>query len=74
VAPSPTQLAWRARMERVLRVAAPGLDLLLALGDRASRLADREPPGAVLPAPGAARVAGAGAGRAVGRGAADEAH
>jgi hypothetical protein len=54
VAPSPTQLAWRARVERVLRVAAPGLDLLLALGDRASRIADREPPGPVLPAGGGA--------------------
>ena len=51
VAPSPTHLAWRARFEGVLRFAAPALDLLLAAGDRASRLADREPPGAVLPAP-----------------------
>ena len=73
MAPSPTQLAWRARIEGALRLAAPGLDLLLAFGDRASRLADREPPGAVLPAPGVARVGGAGARRAVGRGAADEA-
>ena len=57
MAPSPTQLAWRARIERVLRLAAPGLDLLLAVGDRASRLVDREPPGAVLPAPGVAPIA-----------------
>ena len=75
MAPSPTQLAWRARIERVLRLAAPGLDLLLAVGDRASRLADREPPGAVLPAPGVAPLATARRARpsrAVGRGPADE--
>ena len=70
MAPSPTQLAWRARIERVLRLAAPGLDLLLAAGDRASRLADREPPGAVLPAPGVAPLARARTRPAVGRGAA----
>jgi hypothetical protein len=73
VAPSPTQLAWRARIERALRLAAPGLDLLLAFGDRASRLADREPPGAVLPAPGVEDVGGREARRVVARGAADEA-
>ena len=39
--PSPTQLAWRGRIERVLRVAAPALDLLLAAGDRVSRVAGR---------------------------------
>ena len=75
MAPSPTQLAWRARIERVLRLAAPGLDLLLAVGDRASRLVDREPPGAVLPAPGVAPIAHAHPARpvrAVGSGPADE--
>jgi hypothetical protein len=49
--PSPTQLAWRRRIEAVLRVAAPALDLLLAVGDRVSRAVDRgddEPDG--LPA------------------------
>jgi hypothetical protein len=40
--PSPTQLAWRGRIEAVLRVAAPALDLLLAAGDRVSRAVDRE--------------------------------
>jgi hypothetical protein len=40
--PSPTQLAWRGRIERVLRVAAPALDLLLAAGDRLSRAVDRD--------------------------------
>ena len=39
--PSPTHLAWRRRIEAVLRVAAPALDLLLATGDRVSRLAAR---------------------------------
>ena len=40
--PSPTQLAWRRRIETVLRVAAPGLDLLLAAGDRFSRAVARD--------------------------------
>ena len=35
--PSANQLAWRRRIEAVLRVAAPALDLLLAAGDRFSR-------------------------------------
>jgi hypothetical protein len=39
--PSPTQLAWRRRIEAGLRVAAPALDLLLAVGDRVSRAVDR---------------------------------
>jgi hypothetical protein len=50
-APSPTQLAWRGRIEAVLRVVGPGLDLLLAAGDRLSRIADRsdddQPPPAI---------------------------
>ena len=33
--PTPTQLAWRGRIEAVLRIAAPALDLVLAAGDRA---------------------------------------
>jgi hypothetical protein len=40
--PTPTQLAWRARIEAGLRVAAPFLDLLLAGGDRISRAVDRD--------------------------------
>jgi hypothetical protein len=35
--PSPTQLAWRRRIESALRVAGPLLDLALAAGDRLSR-------------------------------------
>lgn len=40
--PTPTQLAWRGRIEAVLRVAEPALDLLLLAGDRLSRLVARE--------------------------------
>ena len=40
--PTPTQLAWRGRIETGLRVAAPFLDLLLAAGDRLSRAVDRD--------------------------------
>jgi hypothetical protein len=40
--PSPTQLAWRGRIEAVLRIAAPALDLLLAAGDRLSRVVERD--------------------------------
>ncbi|HSD81425.1 MAG TPA: hypothetical protein VLB47_12205 [Solirubrobacteraceae bacterium] len=50
-APSPTQLAWRGRIEAVLRVVGPALDLVLLAGDRVSRLVDRDgddqPPPAV---------------------------
>jgi hypothetical protein len=35
---SPSQLANRARIESLLRIAAPALDLLLAAGDRVSRI------------------------------------
>jgi hypothetical protein len=38
---SPSQLANRARLEALLRLAAPALDLLLAAGDRVSRVAGR---------------------------------
>jgi hypothetical protein len=38
---SSSQLANRARIERVLRLVAPALDLLLAAGDRVSRVAGR---------------------------------
>lgn len=60
--PSPTQLAWRRRIEAVLRVAAPGLDLLLAAGDRFSRVVARGDDDELesLPAPPRRRV-GAGA-------------
>ena len=46
---TPRMLAWQRRMERLIGVAAPFLDLLLAAGDRVSRVAGRndidpEPP------------------------------
>ncbi len=48
--PSPTQLAWRGRIEAVLRLVGPGLDVVLATGDRVSRLIDRGDDDAVPPA------------------------
>jgi hypothetical protein len=39
-APTPTQLAWRGRVESALRVVAPALDLMLAAGDRLARLVE----------------------------------
>ena len=38
---SPAQIANRRRIEGILRIAAPALDLLLAVGDRVSRVAGR---------------------------------
>jgi hypothetical protein len=46
--PSPTQLAWRGRIEALLRLAEPALNLLLAAGDRVSRAVEREDAGASL--------------------------
>lgn len=62
---SPTQLAWRGRIETVLRIAEPVLNLLLAAGDRISRIADRDgldtpPPPRRVDAPGAPRRVTAG--------------
>jgi hypothetical protein len=46
--PTPAQRAWQGRFEALIRLLAPGLDLLLAAGDRVSRLVstedDWEPP------------------------------
>lgn len=41
MAPTLNQLVWRRRIEAGLRVAEPGLNLLLAVGDRFSRWVDR---------------------------------
>jgi hypothetical protein len=65
--PTPTQLAWRARIEAGLRVAAPFLDLLLAAGDRISRAVDRDALDA--PAPPRAEIEPGYAPRPVGPGA-----
>jgi hypothetical protein len=40
--PSPTQLAWRGRIEAVIRLAQPALDLVLAAGERLSRAVEPE--------------------------------
>jgi hypothetical protein len=40
--PTPSQLVWRGRIEAVLRIAAPALDLVLAAGDRLSRVVERD--------------------------------
>jgi hypothetical protein len=39
---TPDQLRTRERVESVIRLAAPALDLLLAVGDRLSRLVEPE--------------------------------
>jgi hypothetical protein len=38
--PTPTQMAWRGRVETGLRIVSPALDLLLAAGDRLARLVE----------------------------------
>jgi hypothetical protein len=51
---TPREIAIRERIEALIRVMAPCLDLLLAVGDRVSRLAERDdeweapPPGTAL--------------------------
>jgi hypothetical protein len=39
---SADQLRTRRRIESLIRVMAPGLDLLLAVGDRMSRIVERD--------------------------------
>ena len=61
---SPTQLAMRRRIEAGIRVAAPFLDLVLAVGDRVSRVTGRdeiepEPPRRSLAARSRAPIGGA---------------
>ena len=56
---SATQRAWRGRIEAVLRLAAPALDLYLAAGDRLSRAVERDdldwvPPRTALGSPDSA--------------------
>jgi hypothetical protein len=41
---SPQQLRWRERVEGVIALAAPALDLLLAAGERVSRIAEPDDP------------------------------
>jgi hypothetical protein len=62
--PTPTQLVWRGRIEAMLRIAAPALDLVLAAGDRLSRIVERDeiepPPSRASFDPGEQRVVGPG--------------
>ena len=37
---TPTQEAWRGRVETLIGLAAPALDLVLAAGDRVARVLD----------------------------------
>lgn len=39
---TPDQIRRRERVESLIRIAAPGLNLLLAVGDRISRLVEPE--------------------------------
>lgn len=39
---TPAQRRWRSRIETVLRISAPALDLVLAAGDRLSRVVERD--------------------------------
>jgi hypothetical protein len=64
--PSPTQIVWRGRIEAGLRLAAPLLDVLLAVGERVSKVAERD---AVEPAPPVRRVPARNVKGAVGPGA-----
>jgi hypothetical protein len=41
---SPQQIVWRERVEGLIVLAAPALDLLLAVGERVSRIAEPEDP------------------------------
>ncbi|HEX2233388.1 MAG TPA: hypothetical protein VHG69_08495 [Thermoleophilaceae bacterium] len=38
--PTPAQVRTRERVERLIRLAAPALDLMLAVGDRVSRVVE----------------------------------
>lgn len=62
--PTPTQLAWRGRIEAMLHIAAPALDLVLAVGDRLSRIVERDE----IEAPASRASFDAGEQRAVGPG------
>jgi hypothetical protein len=41
---TPGQLRTRARVETVIRLMAPALDLVLAVGERVSRVVERDDP------------------------------
>ena len=39
---TPAQRRWRSRIETMLKISAPALDLFLAAGDRLSRVVERD--------------------------------
>jgi len=41
---TPGQAIWRERVEGLIALAAPALDMLLAVGDRVSRIAEPDDP------------------------------
>jgi len=41
---TPAQLRTRRRVESVIRLMAPALDVVLAVGDRVSRIVERDDP------------------------------
>jgi hypothetical protein len=41
---TPAQLRTRRRVETVIRLMAPALDVMLAVGDRVSRIIERDDP------------------------------
>jgi hypothetical protein len=41
---TPRQIVWRERVEGVIGLAAPALDLVLAIGERVSRIAEPDDP------------------------------
>jgi hypothetical protein len=49
MAAPPPNPRLRARIELMIRIAAPALDLLLAVGDRVSRVLERDDPTYVPP-------------------------
>jgi hypothetical protein len=61
--PSPIEIAARRRLEQVLRLAAPALDLVLLAGDRLSRAVDSgdDEPLPAIRYPGASRPLAPGA-------------
>ncbi len=48
---SPAQLTTRRRVERAIRLIAPALDIVLAVGDRISRLSGPDPADEFSPRP-----------------------
>jgi hypothetical protein len=46
---SSSQQLWRGRIETGIRLVAPALDVVLAAGDRLSRVVDRDPPEPLAP-------------------------